>query len=232
MVGAGNLNPDTFEKQVAEKLEGVLPGGEPFGRGLKTALDGRRFLFTPKETGQYHVALGGQGIPASSGDRFAMAALNSVLGGGMGSRLFQEVREKRGLAYAVASFHQGFSDTGAFKIYVGSTTDNVREAVSVIRAELEKLIEHPVSDEELHRARQQIKSASLLALESTAARMRRIGASVITGSELLDPDEIARRVEMVTAEDVQRLAVEYLDPQRMYLSSVGPEELKLGEILN
>jgi len=232
VVGSGNLDPDEFEGMVREKLGGRLPEGKPFERNSSPAVPDSRFLYRHKDTGQYHVALGGPGIPAWSQDRFAMAALNTLLGGGMGSRLFQEVREKRGLAYAVLSFHEGFSDAGAIKVYVGSTTENVREAVEVIRQELEKLRREPVTEEELYRAKEQLKSATILSLESIPARMRRIGSSVITGSELLSPDEISDRIERITAGDIQRLAEEHLDPQSLYLAAVGPEDLELGEILS
>ena len=114
-----------------------------------------------------------------------MAALNNVLGGGMSSRLFQEVREKRGLAYAVYSYHQGYSDAGAIKTYVGSTTATSEEAVRVIAEQLGRSRTSSSRDEELDRTKQQLKSSTLLALESTAARMNRIGRSVITGTELL-----------------------------------------------
>ena len=160
-----------------------------------------------------------------------MAALNNVLGGGMSSRLFQEVREKRGLAYAVYSYHQGYSDAGALKIYVGSTTSNVEEAVRVIAAQLERLREEPVSEEELERTKQQLKSSTLLALESTSARMNRIGRGVITGTELLAPEEMSRRIEAVTAEDILRLARRHLSLENMYLAAVGPKEIDLGRYL-
>ena len=131
VVGAGKLDPEAFERTVEEKLTG-LPGGEPFVRAARFVSPESRVFFKFKETEQYHVALGSLGVPARSEDRFAMSALNNVLGGGMSSRLFQEVREKRGLAYAVYSYHQGYSDAGAVKMYVGSTTGNVGEAVKVI----------------------------------------------------------------------------------------------------
>jgi predicted Zn-dependent peptidase len=161
-----------------------------------------------------------------------MAALNNVLGGGMSSRLFQEVREKRGLAYAVYSYHQGYSDAGAIKTYVGSTTGNVEEAVRVISEQLHRAQEELVSGEELDRTKQQLKSSTLLALESTAARMNRIGRSTITGTELLTPEEIADRIEAVTAEDIRRLARRHLNLNNMYLSAVGPKELDLERHLN
>jgi predicted Zn-dependent peptidase len=231
VVAAGKLDRDELERMVEEKFSG-LPEGEPFMREARPHPPESRFYYKHKETEQYHVSLGSQGIPARSEDRYAMAALNNVLGGGMSSRLFQEVREKRGLAYAVYSYHQGYSDAGAIKTYVGSTTGNVEEAVRVITEQLGRVQEELVPDEELDRTKQQLKSSTLLALESTAARMNRIGRSVITDTELLSPEEIAERIEAVSAEDIRRLARTHLNLENLYLSAVGPEELDLGRHLN
>jgi predicted Zn-dependent peptidase len=231
VVGTGKLDPERLDQIVQEKLSG-LPEGEPFVREARPQTPESRVYYKFKETEQYHVSIGSLGIPAKSEDRHAMAALNNVLGGGMSSRLFQEVREKRGLAYAVYSYHQGYSDAGAIKTYVGSTTGNIGEAVKVIAEQLERIQEEPVSDEELERTRQQLKSSTLLALESTAARMNRIGRSIITDSELLTPEEISARIEAVSAEDIRRLARTHLNLNNMYLSAVGPKELDLGRYLN
>ncbi|HLL98126.1 MAG TPA: pitrilysin family protein [Rubrobacteraceae bacterium] len=231
VVAAGKLERDEVERMVEEKFSG-LSEGEPFTRKASPRPPESRFYYKHKETEQYHVSLGSQGIPARSEDRYAMAALNNVLGGGMSSRLFQEVREKRGLAYAVYSYHQGYSDAGAIKTYVGSTTGNVEEAVRVITEQLGRVQEELVPDEELDRTKQQLKSSTLLALESTAARMNRIGRSVITGTELLSPEEIADRIEAVSAEDIRRLARTHLNLENMYLSAVGPKELDLGRHLS
>ncbi|MDQ3841400.1 MAG: insulinase family protein [Actinomycetota bacterium] len=230
LVGAGKLDSEEFERMVEEKLEG-LPSGELFVREANPKAPKSRFFFKFKETEQYHVAMGSLGLPARSEDRFAMSALNNVLGGGMSSRLFQEVREKRGLAYAVYSYHQGYSDAGAVKVYVGSTTGNVAEAVEVISEQLDKIREEPVSEEELKRTKEQLKSSTILALESTAARMTRIGRSIITGAELLTPEEISARIDAVSAEDIKRLANDHLNLENMYLAAVGPKELDLGRYL-
>ena len=231
VVGAGKLETDGFERMVEEKL-GALPAGETFVREANPGTPENRFFFKFKETEQYHVALGSLGLPAKSEDRFAMSALNNVLGGGMSSRLFQEVREKRGLAYAVYSYHQGYSDAGAAKMYVGSSTGNVEEAVKVIAEQLARIREEPVTEEELQRTKEQLKSSTILALESTAARMTRVGRSVITGSELFTPEEIAARIDAVTADDIKRLANDHLRLENMYLSAVGPKELDLGRYLS
>jgi predicted Zn-dependent peptidase len=232
VVGAGRLDTEEFGCMVEEKLRGRLPEGEPFIREANLTPPESRFFYRFKETEQYHVAIGSLGLPAKSEDRYAMSALNNVLGGGMSSRLFQEVRERRGLAYAVYSYHQGYSDAGAVKMYVGSTTGNVEEAVKVISKQLDKIREEPVSDEELDRTKEQLKSSTILALESTAARMTRIGRSIITGTELLTPEEISARIEMVTADDIKRLANDHLKLENMYLAAVGPKELDLGKYLN
>jgi predicted Zn-dependent peptidase len=231
VVAAGKLDSEEVEGMVENRLSG-LPEGEPFVREASPKRPASRISYRFKETEQYHVSIGSLGIPAKSEDRYAMAALNNVLGGGMSSRLFQEVREKRGLAYAVYSYHQGYSDVGAIKTYVGSTTGNVEEAVKVIVEQLGRVRNEPVEAEELERTKQQLKSSTLLALESTAARMNRVGRSVITGAELLTPEEISARIEAVTPEDITRLANKHLNANEMYLSAVGPKELDLGRYLN
>jgi len=231
VVGAGKLDSAELERMVGEKLGDKLPAGEPFAREAHPTPPESRFYYKFKETEQYHVAMGSLGIPARSKDRFAMSALSNVLGGGMSSRLFQEVREKRGLAYAVYAYHHGYSDAGAVKMYVGSTTGNVEEAAKIIAEQLDRIREETVSEEELQRTKEQLKSSTILALESTAARMTRIGRSVITGSELLTPEEISARIDAVTAGDVKRLANEHLKLENMYLAAVGPKELDLGRYL-
>jgi predicted Zn-dependent peptidase len=231
VVAAGKLDSAELERMVEEKLADKLPVGEPFARKARPTPPESRFYYKFKDTEQYHVAMGSLGIPASSDERFAMSALSNVLGGGMSSRLFQEVREKRGLAYAVYAYHQGYSDAGAVKMYVGSTTGNVEEATRVIAEQLDRIRDEAVTEEELHRTKEQLKSSTILAMESTAARMTRIGRSVITGSELLTPEEISARIDAVTTEDVKRLANEHLNLNNMYLAAVGPKELDLGRYL-
>jgi len=231
VVGAGKLDSGELERMVEEKLAGKLPAGEPFARKARPTPPKSRFFYKFKETEQYHVTMGSLGIPASSDERFAMSALSNILGGGMSSRLFQEVREKRGLAYAVYAYHQGYSDAGAVKMYVGSTTGNVEEAARIIAEQLDRIREETVTEEELQRTKEQLKSSTILAMESTAARMTRIGRSVITGSELLTPEEISAHIDAVSAEDVKRLANEHLKLENMYLAAVGPKELDLGRYL-
>src|SRR6185295_8724461 len=134
-----------------------------------------QMAFHEKETEQYHICLGGPGIKRDDDRRFALSALDAVLGGSTSSRLFQEVREKRGLAYSIYSWASHYRDTGQVGIYVGTRQDNVGEAMSVIGAELDRLQSDAVTEEELARSREHVKGRVVLSMESTSNRMHRLG---------------------------------------------------------
>ena len=138
-----------------------------------------------------------------------MSVLNAIFGGGMSSRLFQQVREKRGLAYSVYSFAPGYSDAGLFGMYAGLRARRRRRTVAeLMRAELERLAEHGVTAEELRRASGQLAGASALALEDSDTRMSRLGRAELTLGEFVDLDEALRRIALVTVDDVQALAAD------------------------
>ena len=139
--------------------------------------NGQVLRFHQKETEQYHLCLGGAGIPRGDDRRFALRVLDTILGGSTSSRLFQEVREKRGLAYSVYSYASHYADTGQVALYVGTRPDNVGEAVEVIGSELRRLVDDGVSEEELERARDNVKGRTVLSMESTLTRMNRLGSS-------------------------------------------------------
>jgi len=183
-----------------------------------------RLCFHAKETEQYHLALGAPGLSRGDERRFALRVLDTILGGSSSSRLFQEVREKRGLAYAVYSFASSYIDSGQIGLYVGTRPDNVTEAMSVIGAELRRVAAEGVTAEELERARENVKGRTTLAMESTLARMNRLGSSLITGVPLLSLDEILAKVDAVTLDDLQELAGELFDPARMSAAGVGADE--------
>ena len=161
-----------------------------------------RLCFHAKETEQYHLALGAPGLARGDERRFALRVLDTILGGSSSSRLFQEVREKRGLAYAVYSFASQFIDSGQVGLYVGTRPDNVDEAMKVIGDELRRVAAEGVTEAELERARENVKGRTTLAMESTLARMNRLGSSLLTGVPLLSLDEVLARVDAVTLEDV------------------------------
>jgi predicted Zn-dependent peptidase len=177
-----------------------------------------------KDTEQYHVCLGAPGVARGDDRRFPLRILDAIFGGTSSSRLFQEIREKRGLAYAVSSFTGQYSDTGQIGLYLGTRPDNLAEALRVVAAELERIRSEPVSDAELVRAQEHAKGRLVLSLESTSSRMNRLGSSVLTDVPLLTVEESMERIEGVTAEQLLSLATEMLDPDRLSAAGVGPDE--------
>lgn len=183
----------------------------------------RRVRFLRKDTEQYHVCLGGRGIARNDERRFALRVLEGILGGTSSSRLFQEVREKRGLAYSVFCFSNLHAHTGEVGLYVGTRPDNLGEAIATISRELERFVEDPASEEELTRSRENVKGRVVLALESTAARMNRLGSSVLSELPILSVDEIVERIDGVQLSDVQELASELFAGERLSVAGVGSD---------
>jgi predicted Zn-dependent peptidase len=180
--------------------------------------------FVQKDTEQCHVCLGGLGLPRSDDRRYAARVLDAIFGGLSSSRLFQAVREERGLAYSVYSFTGQFADTGQIGLYLGTRPDNLSEAMRVVRAEMERLREEPATEDELVRARENVKARVILAMESTGARMNRLGASLLFGIPLLEPDEIMERIDAVTLDDLRGLTDELWAPERLSGAGIGPDE--------
>jgi predicted Zn-dependent peptidase len=150
--------------------------------------------------------------------------LDNILGGTSSSRLFQEVREKRGLAYSVYSFQALFAGAGEFGLYLGTRPDNVGIAMRVVAEELERFREDPATAEELARSKENVKGRMVLGLESTTSRMNRLGSSVLAGLPLLSVDEVIERIDAVTLDDVRALAVELLEPRRLSAAGIGGDE--------
>lgn len=179
--------------------------------------------FHVKDTQQYHVCFGGAGLSRHSPRRFALSILDTVLGGTASSRLFQEVREKRGLAYSVYSYATNFSDTGLVGIYYGCRADSVAEVTEIAAGQLRSLAETAIGGEELDRAKENVKGRLVLGLETTHSRMSRLGKLTVTGTEILDIDEIIERIDAVTAADVMELAADYYRPEALAAVAIGPE---------
>jgi predicted Zn-dependent peptidase len=180
--------------------------------------------FQRKDTEQIHVTLGGIGLPRHDDRRFAARVLDAIFGGLSSSRLFQAVREERGLAYSVYSFAGQYADTGQIGLYVGTRPDNLAEAMSVVGEELERLRESPATQEELERARDNVKARVVLAQESTSARMNRLGASLMFDLPLLETDEVMARFDAVTLDDLRELTAELWLPERLSAAGIGPDE--------
>jgi predicted Zn-dependent peptidase len=184
----------------------------------------RRVRFLRKDTEQYHVCLGGRGISRHDERRFALRVLEGVLGGTSSSRLFQEVRERRGLAYSVFSFSSLYAETGEIGLYVGTRPDNLTEALATIAAELERVVEDPASPRELDRSRENLKGRVALSLESTTARMNRLGSALLGDIPIYSVDEIVDRIDAVTVEDLRELTRELFAPETLSAAGVGAEE--------
>ncbi len=185
--------------------------------------DEPRFAFQAKDTEQYHICFGGPGIARADERRFALSVLDAVFGGSTSSRLFREVREKRGLAYAVGSYTEQYTERGAVAMYVGTREDNVAEACEIIGRELESLRDGGVSAEELERSKEHVKGRMVLALEATGARMTRLARAALFDAPLLSLDEMLARVEGVSQDDVAELAAELYDPERLSAACIGPQ---------
>jgi predicted Zn-dependent peptidase len=188
----------------------------------------RRARFLQKDTEQYHVCLGGAGIARDDERRFALRVLEGVLGGTSSSRLFQEVRERRGLAYSVFTFSNLYAATGEVGLYVGTRPDKVRDALAVIAAELQRCVErvggNPFTDEEIARSRENLKGRMVLGMESTGARMSRLGACVLGELPILSLNEMIERIDAVQIEDLHALAAELFDPAALSAAGIGPLE--------
>nr|MDA3937513.1 pitrilysin family protein [Actinomycetota bacterium] len=219
VAAAGNLSHEDLVALVREHLN--LPVGLRSERPIATSGTASRLALLSKDTEQAHICFGVSGLNAHHGDRFTLSVVDTVLGGGMSSRLFQEIREKRGLAYAVYSFHALYQDTGQWAVYAGTRPGNAEEVVGMIRAELDRVATDGITDEELLRAQNAIKGHIVLGMESTRNRMARLGKNAVIGGELLAVDEVVRRIDAVTMTDVRRVTADVLEADAT-LAMIGP----------
>jgi predicted Zn-dependent peptidase len=223
---AGNIDHARLVELVARAVERreEAAGAKPKVRPALTKTPKPGLRFQRKETEQYHVCVGAPGISRADRRRFAASILDAILGGSASSRLFQEIREKRGMAYAVYSFVSQYTDTGQIGIYVGTREDNLEEALAIAADQIADIATGNVPDRELRRAKENLKGRILLSMESTSTRMNRLGKSLITDSEILSLDRIVAEVDAVEAEAVSDLAAQLLAPERLSAAGIGPSE--------
>ena len=228
VAAAGNVEHDRLVELVERGVErrAGAADGKPRVRPtlVKTPKPGLRFQ--RKDTEQYHVCLGAPGIARSDKRRFAASILDAILGGSASSRLFQEIREKRGMAYAVYSFLSQYTDTGQIGIYVGTREDNLAEALAIAAEQVADIAGGNLPDRELERAKENLKGRILLSMESTSTRMNRLGKSLIAESEILSLDRIVAEIDAVERESVCELAAVLLAPERLSASGIGPDEAR------
>jgi predicted Zn-dependent peptidase len=219
---AGHLDHDRIV-ELAERL--VRPPSDGGGVAPATQIDGdSRLCFLSKETEQYHICFGAPGLRRDDQRRFPLAVLDAIFGGSTSSRLFREVREKRGLAYSVGSYNEQFTDQGLVATYVGTRADNVEEACAIIGNELARLRAEPVSEEELGRAKESVKGRLVLSSESTAARMTRISRATLFGLPIETLDEMLAKVDAIAVDDLTELAAELYAGERLSAACVGADE--------
>jgi predicted Zn-dependent peptidase len=225
---AGNVDHNTVVRKVRTAFEnaGAFRGTEAVApvapregrRSLRTA--GRVELLS-RRTEQAHVVLGVPGLARTDDRRWALGVLNTALGGGMSSRLFQEVREKRGLAYSVYSYTSGFADCGLFGVYAGCRPSQVYDVLRICRDELDHVAANGLTDDEIDRAIGQLQGSTVLGLEDTGALMNRIGKSELCWGEQISVDDMLARMAAVTPDEVRAVARDILG-QRPSLSVIGP----------
>jgi predicted Zn-dependent peptidase len=221
VAAAGAVDHDRLVELVRERAPAPGAVGED---GDEPPLDIEpRVRFERKETEQYHLCLGAPGVARDDDRRFALRVLDAIFGGSSSSRLFQEIREKWGLAYAVYSFVNHYEGTGQVGIYLGTRGENLAEAFGIVGTELERLRDTTVSDAELTRAKENLKGRMLLALESTSARMNRLGSSLVTAVPLLSVDDAVARIDAVGADDVAALAADLFAPECLSAAGIGAD---------
>jgi predicted Zn-dependent peptidase len=222
VVASGHVEHDAVVDDVAKALA-ALPaaGGPTVHRDGPAGATGAQVVLRERPTEQSHIVLGGLGLARGDRRRFSASVLNQALGGGMASRLFQEVREQRGLAYSVYSYQGMHTDNGAFAVYAGTAPRKVETTIDVLRTELDKAAREGITDAELTRAKGNLAGSMLLALEDTGSRMGRLGKAIATDAELLTLDQTLAAVEAVTADDVREVAAALLGGP-FTLAVVGP----------
>ena len=230
VAAAGNIDHDA----IVELTQ--APRRAPCGNGRRCGARGSRARRRPgRLPAEGHRAVphrfGGPGIDRADERRYALTILDAVFGGSTSSRLFREVREKRGLAYAVGSYTQQYVDSGLIGLYVGTREDNVEEACGIIGRELASIHAEGITDEELTRAKEHVKGRMVLSSESTAARMGRIGKAVLFDMPLLTLDELLEKVDAVTGDEVAELARDLYEPASLSAAAIAPNEDRFRDAL-
>jgi predicted Zn-dependent peptidase len=225
VAAAGNVTHERLLELLAARVPATeVPARRARKRFGRPPAPGYRFERRPTE--QYHVCLGAPGISRSDERRFAASLLDSILGGSASSRLFQEIREKHGMAYSVYSFASQYFDTGQVGLYVGTREDNLVPCLEIVAREVADVAAGNVRPGELERAKENLKGRMLLSLESTSNRMSRLGKALVTGAELLSLDEIVARIDAVTGDEIAALAGDLLRLDRLSAAGIGPSEAR------
>lgn len=203
LAAAGNLDPDDLVKRAEKAFADVNAShAPPPAAGCYRGGD----LRDTRDLEQAHLVMGFEGIGFTDDDYYPLAVLSTALGGGMSSRLFQEIRENRGLVYSIYTFSSAFTDGGIFGLYAGTGEEQLAELVDAVSDELRRVADDPMEDEELARSRAQIKAGVLMSLESTSSRAERLARHLTIYDRVIPVSEMAERIDAVSAEDIRRVA--------------------------
>jgi predicted Zn-dependent peptidase len=226
VAAAGSVEHERLVELISEMAEKLpeRPARKPAARTPLIAPPPPGLRFQAKETEQYHVCVGAPGISRSDRRRFTASILDGVLGGSASSRLFQEIREKRGLAYSVYTFASQYADTGQVGVYVGTREENLDACLEIVAEEFDAVAAGDFRAEELARSKENLKGRVMLSMEATSNRMSRLGKSLVTDSELLSLDRILAEIEAVDEDAVAQLAAVLLERGRLSVAAVGPNE--------
>ncbi len=220
ITAAGALDPEGFLRDVSGIFSHLDPCPISYTRFLPDETPGLCVQERPVE--QVHFCVGYPGLKVGDERRYAMSLLNTVLGGGMSSRLFQKIREEYGLAYSVYSYHSAYQDTGMQTIYCGTSRDGFPKALQIVREETRDFIAQPVPESELATAKLQLKGNLLLGLESTGNRMNQLARNEIYFGRQISSEEIEEGINAVTAQEIRDLSSDLFRDDRMALTVIGP----------
>jgi predicted Zn-dependent peptidase len=230
IAAAGNVEHRRLVQLLSNRVE---PDGRPLRLARRPARHAAdpAWCFQRKDTEQYHVCLAAPGISRTDERRYVATLLDAIVGGSASSRLFQEIREKRGMAYAIYTYGSQFVDAGQVGLYVGTREENLGDCMKIIAAELRDVAGGGLRADELERAKENVKGRLLLSLESTSTRMTRLGKALVTGVDIVSVDETVEHVEAVTVDDVAALAQELFAPERLSAAGIGPSETRFREAI-
>ncbi|MTI82255.1 MAG: insulinase family protein [Firmicutes bacterium] len=219
---AGNIKHEKAVEILAPLFSSLKAGEKP--RQSTPPVGVSELTCQNKDTEQAHMIIGAPGYQLGNDDMYTAQIINTVLGGGLSSRLFQEIREERGLVYAVFSYHSSYNDAGLFAVYAGLSKNNVNEAMELIFKEINDISEKGITSTELQRSKDQLKGNLLLSLENVNSRMSRLGKSEMYLGKVLNPEEIVEKVYKVTNEDIQRVATSMFQPSKFSMATIGSWE--------
>ena len=220
LTAAGNVTHERIMELVEQEF-GALKAAGPFENGVAPATHAPIHLEPKRDLEQVHVCLGVPSYPLAHERRFAIAVMNNLLGGGMSSRLFQNIREKLGLAYAVFSELTPYSDAGMMTVYAGTARETIGQVIDLVIKEFRDLKQEPVTDEELQRAKNHLKGSLMLSLESTSARMSNLARQELYFGRFYSLDEILQSIGAVSQDEVQAIAQEFFRPEQIAVTVLG-----------